>query len=119
MTTNKQKPGSVKSVLDDSAESLDATTLSKLRQARYKALEQASGHRVSAASWWVPAGAVTATTVIAVFAFWLGVVNPQTRVNTIEDLDLLASADNTELYEQIEFYEWLQSQDQKRRIDAG
>lgn len=116
MTNNEQQSNTIESVLNAGTETLDASILNKLRQARQKALDQESGRSIS---WWIPAGAVTATVAVAMFAFWLGVVSPQTRVNTLEDLELLASADTTELYEQIEFYEWLESQEQRNKIDAG
>ena len=123
MTNDKQKPNSLRNVLDAEAKSLDAITLGKLRQARRSALEQETGRTILD---WLPAGnvatatgAVTAAAAVAVLTFWFGVISPQARVNTIEDAELLASADNTELYENIEFYEWLESQQQKREVDAG
>lgn len=122
MTTGKQNSNPVRKALDAEAETLDSATLGKLRQARYRALEQE--HRQPILEW-LPAGnvlaatgAVSATVAVAFFAVWLGVISPQARVNTIEDLELLAAADNTELYEQMEFYEWLESQ-QQTSVDAS
>jgi len=124
MKTRKPDKLDIKQTLDDATESLDAATLSKLRQARYRALEQEAP---LTAIGWLTSGrvafagsAVAATTAIAVFSFWLGVVKPQTRVSLIEDIELLAAADSTELYEQIDFYEWLESQQSHlNKSDAG
>lgn len=123
MTNDKQKPSALRDVLDAEADSLDGATLDRLRRARQRALKQETGHPILD---WLPAGnvatatgAVAAVAAVAVLTFWLGVINPQTRVNTIEDVELLASMDNTELYENIEFYEWLESQQQKSEVDAG
>jgi len=124
MKTRKPDKLDIKQTLDDATESLDAATLSKLRQARYRALEQEAP---LTAIGWLTSGrvafagsAVAATTAVAVFSFWLGVVKPQTRVSLIEDIELLAAADSTELYEQIDFYEWLESQQPNlNKSDAG
>ena len=122
MAKDKQVPNGIADALDAEADSIDVATLDKLRQARQKALDQESGRPILD---WLPAGhivattgAITVTTAVVMLAFWISVVNPQTRVNTIEDIELLASADNAELYENIEFYEWLESQ-QQSKVNAG
>ena len=123
MNTNDPNKRTLEGILDASAESLDASTLSKLRQARNRALEQETRPdlftRLTGGKMAIAGGAVTATVTAAVFAFWIGVINPQTRVNAIEDIELLASADNTELYEQIDFYQWLESQQTVQGKNAG
>jgi len=116
MTPDSDKTNSIEHLLDASADALDAATLSKLHQARQRALAPRTKF---GAAWWVPAGAATAASAVAVMTFWLGVVAPQARVNTLEDLEMLAANENTELYEQLDFYDWLESQQQRKKIDAG
>ena len=116
MTADSEKSKSIDSLLDASSESLDAATLSKLRQARQRALAPV---KKPGATWWLPAGAATAASVVAITTFWIGVMAPQARVHGLEDLEILVAADNTELYEQLDFYDWLESQRPRNKVDAG
>lgn len=116
MATNSKKPDSIEALLDTGADALDSTTLGKLRQARHQALAPRRGNK---STWWMPVGAVTAASAAAVMSLWVGVIAPQARVNTLEDLEMLAAADHTDLYEKLDFYDWLESQQQRTKIDAG
>lgn len=121
MATEKKNPDTIRDALDASIESLPPATLAKLRQARQRALAQEPAHPASRTRrWWLPASAISATAASAVLSVWLTTtMAPQARVNGLEDIDMLASADNTELYEQMEFYEWLDSQQPDNDTDAG
>lgn len=101
----------IKSHLDQQTEQLDAGVLSRLTRARHRALEAGRG---SAAGWpwkhWMPlpvAGLAAAATVLLALALTLGTPETGSNGTPLEDLDLLASADQLELYENLEFYAWL------------
>jgi len=107
----------VSTVLDSSTESLDSNTAIKLRRIRQQALAQ-SPQRV--ARWWIPMGAISATAAAALVATLMTTtLAPQAHVDTIEDIDILASSDSTDLYEQVDFYEWLDSQQGNKGSNAG
>lgn len=95
----------IHSTLEASLEDIDAATQSKITQARYRALDQAS--RKSQLQIWLPAGAV-ATACVAVVMFSL---LPKTHVETttlVDDFDLISNIDDLEVLEELEFYEWLE-----------
>ena len=113
-------------VLDESADALDAATLSRLNQARQKALQsvqhsvqqsqqqQATGRRFMAFK--MPA-AVAASVSIALFGSWLMLSQTQqTGPDKLaldqlayddEDINMLVSDTELELLEQLEFVSWL------------
>ena len=68
----------------------------------------------------MPVSALGATAAAVLVATWLTTtVAPQANVEGIEDIEILASADNTDLYEQMDFYEWLESQQGNKQTNAG
>lgn len=106
-------------LLRNNSDALDAATVSRLHKARSAALEQQSK-----LAWnWIPmGGAVTAAALVTV-ALQLG---PEWRDATqtkplhelvdtesanIDDFELLASAADLELLEELEFYMWLDSEE--------
>jgi hypothetical protein len=99
-------------LLDESAQSLDAATLSRLNRARQKALARRSGARRG----WIAGGGLAAAATALVLALGLlhhaaappGVVDDPAAV----DADPLASEDNLDLYENLDFYAWLDAQQQ-------
>lgn len=96
----------VRTVLDRSIESLDAATASRLTEARYRALEGSGGER-SGRSYWVP-GLAFASLVAGVLVVVLRLAAPDIGTTaTLEDIELLSSNDSMELYEELEFLEWL------------
>lgn len=100
---------SLKSALDDSIENLDAKTRSRLTAVRHQALEQQVEKRTGS-FWIIPAGAF-ASLAIAMLVFNLWTENHlQDSWPVMEDLELLSSDESFELLEELEFYEWLESQ---------
>ena len=96
--------------LNDSVESLDANTLSKIRQIRAQAIDNAeSNHSIWSGNkpGFLIGGIATAC--VMVFAVVL-LLNSPTSMQSIpaEDIELISSSDNFELYEDLEFYEWLE-----------
>jgi hypothetical protein len=107
-----------RALFQDSVETLDMRTRSRLTQARHAALE-AAGHRNRFANvrWWAPAVGFSAAAALGV-TLWFG---PQfahhgsvdrelpaaLNQSSLEDLDIVASADEMELLQDdVEFYDW-------------
>jgi hypothetical protein len=109
MTTEERENNFVenaKHVLDQDAENLDGTTTSRLRQMRYAALEKAESN------WWqrfrLPAAALVTASLIATFTFvQMRTSDELQTVKTIEDMEILASSEQLDLYEDYDFYTWL------------
>lgn len=103
----------VRQALDKSAETLDQETLSSLNQIRQQALNTStSANTRPRFQWalWGPVGGLVTAVIVA--AMWVGdpAVTPQ---SPIDDLELLASEDDLELMEEIEFVAWLLEQENK------
>ena len=87
---------------DQSVDSLDAATLSRITRARYRALEQTRDHKAGRGLW-IPAGAVV-TACLAIVVYNL---LPQTTNEEKAFIDEIEIISELELYENLEFYEWL------------
>jgi Protein of unknown function (DUF3619) len=113
-----------KQALDESAVGLDAATLSRLNRARQKALETRSRRF---RPWFVPAGVASACAVmLAVAVVWhqrmpipaaagtaFTIGTPGAQGNSGfsgNDLDLVSGDDDIELYQDLDFYAWLDAQ---------
>ncbi len=102
----------VRRALDERAAGLDAATLSRLRQAREQALAR-GGRR----SWWQrwPAGGGLrwASALAAGLLLVVGLVvwqqaGRQGLDGAVDDLEVLASSDDLKLYQDLDFYLWLE-----------
>jgi hypothetical protein len=100
----------VRKTLDRGTESLDPETLRRLRSARFEALERAGAGRLS---WfrlhrWITAGGLTTITVLALgISLWLGAPAQNPPVRQPDDLEILTSQDQLDLYKDLDFYRWL------------
>jgi hypothetical protein len=101
-----------KALLDDSAENLDAATLSRLNRARQAALAM----RRKGPSRWAWSGVLDGIAA-AVFAIAIGLqhrsaVPPVHSSPTLEagDIDVMTSDDDLDLAENLDFYAWLGKQ---------
>ena len=109
--------------LDEDVDGLDDATLSRLEQARRLALAAASQVRRPwwqvpglasrpMGNWLVPTGAL-ASVVATAFALTLMVAEPGDGVSReVADLELLTAGEELELYENLEFYQWLPDSEQ-------
>ncbi len=109
--------------LDEDVDRLDSAALSRLEQARRLALaalaqpQRPWWHRTwlagrPAGDWLVPAGAFASVLATAV-ALTLMVVEPGNGLaREADDLELLTAGEELELYENLEFYQWLQDREQ-------
>ena len=99
--------------LEQANEHLDAATLSRLNQARQAALTELGSSHTVAGSRWLPMGALAASVLVAT-VLWLGRDPGTTDTNQIaeqfEDLDILLSGEEFELYDDLEFFSWLGSE---------
>jgi ferric-dicitrate binding protein FerR (iron transport regulator) len=96
----------VKSGLDEHEAQLDADTLRDLRLARHKALESLHKPR----RLWQPVGLAALAATVAVVVVSLHVLQPTTP-NTapgMDDMALLSAGDDFDLYENLDFYQWLE-----------
>jgi len=102
-----------KKTLDESLDTIDAATLTRLRAARRAAMTQSGPP-----PWrlwrnaWAPAGALTAVALVAVTAVSLWNAGMQDPVVPLawEEAPILGSADDLEFYQELEFYYWLQDE---------
>ena len=100
----------IKQTLDDSVDSLDGNTLSTIRQIRAQAIDKAIDKAVTQQSNWsvIMTGAL-ATACVMVFAVMILLKSPMSNhAVPLDDLDLISSSESLELYEDLEFYEWLE-----------
>ena len=101
----------IKKSLDDSIDSLDANTLSDIRQIRANAIDKAKRNNYSVFSskkqGFLIGGVATACVMLLTVVLLL---NSPTSMQSIpaEDIELISSSDSFELYEELEFYEWLE-----------
>jgi len=99
--------------LDHSCERMDGQTLSRLNSIRHAALEH--GKKSPGKVFLAPfGGLVTACVLVFVVSvFYPGQSDIPVPVvpdsgTAIEDLDILTSAESLELFENLEFYQWLE-----------
>ncbi|HET8941689.1 MAG TPA: hypothetical protein VFN13_06865 [Rudaea sp.] len=106
-----------KALLDVSAQSLDAATLSRLNRARQSALAQ----RHRRAGWWLPAGLVSACMLLLAVGIWQkrAPEHPATSSSASsnamanfqpDDLQMVSGEDSLDLYQNLDFYAWLDAQ---------
>lgn len=95
--------------LDRSCDALDGHTLSRLNRIRHVALARRQSR---ATRLLLPFGGfVTACVLVLTVNLFVPGSAPEgeTAVPPLEDIDILASNDSLDLYEDYEFYEWLAS----------
>ncbi len=102
--------GKARQALLASEDRLDAATLARLREARAKAVEAAGepARGLFRVPNWMRAGAfATAAAAVIVFAVWVDPPKQELPVKSVDEFEIVLYADNLELYEDLDFYEWL------------
>lgn len=99
-----------RAAFDESVESLDAASRSRLSRARARALEQLQHRRAAWSPTWLPAG-VAAAAVLAVVMLWQGgegtAPASAPAFAALEDLDIVAGGEDLDMFdEDEEFYAW-------------
>lgn len=99
----------IKKRLDRSVEEIDHSILSRLSVIRNKALEKEKKRDLLSRNWFRVAavGFATALVVIMVTMFQLKKQSPPDVDHGLEDVEILASPDDLDLYTHLEFYTWL------------
>ena len=111
----------IREQLDAGVNDLDDATLSRLAQARHRAVAAAGKPRrrwwapwpreLPAGEWLVPAGAFASIVATAV-ALTIMVGEPGDGLaRDVDDLEILTAGEEIELYENLEFYLWLQDRE--------
>ncbi len=98
-----------KHVLQQAEENLDPATIARLRAARRSAIEDGLRTKSSAwRNWLLPVGGmVTAGLVVAMAAtLWFSPPNNLIQAN-VDDVDLLTAHESPEFFADMEFYSWL------------
>lgn len=101
----------IKQVLDEDTEQLDSDISRRLRLARAEAVESYTEKHFS----WKPAGGFALATMllVAIGVWQIDGNNPVNKTTTMppamEDLELIASSDNLQLYQNLDFYQWLET----------
>lgn len=101
----------IKTTLDENEAQLDTNTLRDLRLARHTALESLRKPR----RLWQPVAMATVAATVAVLVVALQVLQPKpaTMQSGVEDVALLSANDDLELYENLDFYQWLELEQHK------
>ena len=104
-----------KSTLDDKLGEMDDEVRQRLRQMRAAAVGEAAAHGEATPSksatlpvWLVPAGglAVMALVISGIF-YSVAPGHDPSPVASIEDMPILTAPEELELYEELDFYQWL------------
>ncbi|MDX1508566.1 MAG: hypothetical protein R3358_09825 [Woeseiaceae bacterium] len=105
---NEQFAEQAKALFDDSVERLDAATLSKLNRGRQAALDELADTS-PAKQWlrWAPATGIAAAAVIAIMVLRGPLVDEVPPQATVSDLEILLDEDSLEMFEELEFYSWI------------
>ncbi|MGH8377418.1 MAG: hypothetical protein ACRER7_00530 [Gammaproteobacteria bacterium] len=110
----------------DSVANLDARIVARLREARRLAVVEAERHRPvwCVRRWALPAGAlaIAFAGVAAGLVWWSLGSQPAVpfAANNSEDMAIVMSSDNLDMYADIDFYSWLQAQQpDATQDDAG
>ncbi len=96
-----------------SEDRLDAATMSRLREARLRAVEAAGERKwgfFRIPGWARVGAAATAAAAVLVFMVWHDYPRHDFPARNVDDVEIvlnLDSADNMDLYENLDFYEWL------------
>lgn len=99
-----------RAAFDESVESLDAATRSRLARARTAALSELRGQRVNLRSAWVPAGIAAAAALasaVLIVGDDAGAPQMPPSLAALDDLDIVADGEDLGMFEEdVEFYAW-------------
>lgn len=106
--SEEQLLNDIKQELDGSCDRLDAQTLSRLNYARHQALEGNSTAFFQRR--FLTGGALTACVLVLGIGFYIqrdSQAELDIALSELEDIEILSADENFELYEEIDFYQWL------------
>jgi hypothetical protein len=95
-----------KRAFDESVERLDGAALSRLNQGRHTALENLKAPAGSTWRRWVPAGGVAAIALVSVLVL-RGPEVDGIPAEAAVDLEILLEGESLEMFQDLEFYSWM------------
>lgn len=116
---------SIKAQLDHSVDDLDDLTRMRLRRIRQQALQQVNTsvaprtpvlvarEHAMREQWWMPAASVAAMVMISVLVFTLNRKMPghnEDMTTALQDMPILSAEQSPEFYQNLDFYQWLETQ---------
>ncbi len=107
MVADKAFAEKAKQLFDESVEGLDGQTRSRLNRGRQAALDTLKTGRPVWVQW-APAAGVAAAAVVAV-VLWTGnqSIDELTPTASAADFEILLTEDSFEMLEELEFYSWI------------
>lgn len=109
----KEKKGIpwVQESLQQRVSALDASTRSRLNQNRQQVLAGGQSRKSETSKGWLIAGGMLAASLLTSIIVLSGNnLNPTGTPTLLEDFDLLASNDELDLYDNMPFYQWLDTE---------
>lgn len=98
----------VNNTLDQRINTLDGETVSKLNRARHAALQQQYRPPHTVNKWaWLPASGIAVAVLISSLFLFRAEQMVDISGNDLDEIEIIASTDSIELYEQLDFYLWL------------
>lgn len=113
--------GKAKQLFDESVDSINAETLSRLNKGRHAALAELHGAR-SRQPWlrWAPATGIAAAALVALVVMRApGDMVPLEAPITASDFEILLDDQSLEMLEDLEFYSWVDTTDAAGSGDVG
>lgn len=111
---NEDTLNRVRMALDKSVDELPQEVIRALRDRRLKAvaLAERRERRLLSLPGWVTAGGVASLAILVVaVSLWIAPVGKQLPEHDLDELDLVTSGEQLELYEDLEFFLWLEERD--------
>jgi hypothetical protein len=119
-SANERFAEQAKTHFDESVDRLDADTLSRLNQGRHQALaHQSKNHAFGPWFRWIPATGVAAALMITVIMSGPAGVEVISGPATASDLEFLLEEGSLEMFEDLEFYSWLEAADLETNGNVG
>ncbi len=111
--TDREFEQRIREELDANLEALDPAIARRLQQARREALDAVKpAHH----PFWQPAiGFAVAALLVLAVVIWPGMRQDTPPSVALTDFELIAADDSLQLFEELDFYEWLAESD----LDAG
>ena len=98
--------------LNRAADDLDEFSVARLRAGRKRAIAAAGARRRLRPVWWLPlsSAAVAAVVTVTVATNWWRAPTVQPVMTAAEDIELLATGEEPEFFNDIDFYTWIEDQ---------
>lgn len=106
-----------KRLFADSVDELDGQTLSRLNQGRHQALDAASRRPVLLR--YAPIGGLVAAAAIAIVMFQSPSVTLPAPPESASDVDILLSDDSLDMFEELEFFAWMETNESGTNDTSG